>query len=258
MTKENYALPGPPPKLEPKAQAASTPVAKPPRKRSWFGVLVTTGLLAAIVGLAFCLMQAPAFYMAKLDAIPLKERANLSKQFLNKGTRLLNDIQNQSIWMANFEEDQINSWLAEDFETNHAEQSLPAGTKKPRIALDGDMMRLGFQYSKGPCCVVIQIGFRAWVPKRNMLAVEIEGAKAGWVPLPTSYTRSVIEQFANANSLEVVWKRNAGRLVALFNLPKGHRDLVLHKVLIQKGSLQVKGGSGRLPIPATDYAPSAN
>lgn len=260
MPEEGYLTPGPPPKVTQLAVEAAAKPAAPsaPQRRNWLGMLATVSIASVLGTAIFAVAQRPTFYTERLATVEGAEQANLSKQFLNKGTRLLNDIQNQNVWMATFNEAQINAWLAEDFEMNHAEQSLPTGTSKPRISLEGDLMRLGFSYAKGPFAVVIQLGFRAWVPKRNMLAVEIDGAKAGWLPLPTSYTRSVIEQFADANSLEVDWKRNGGRLVALFNLPKGHRELVLHKVLIQSGSIEVKGGSGRLPIPATDYAPSAN
>lgn len=258
MRDDSYLTPGPPPQLAPTEPALASPPAPRPYRRNWLGIFATACVATMLGTGIFAAVQHPTFYTERLQGIEQPEQANLSKQFLNKGTRLLNDIQNQHVWMANFDEEQINAWLAEDFEMNHAEQSLPSGTSKPRISLEGDLMRLGFTYAKGPCTVVIQIGFRAWVPKRNMLAVEIDGAKAGWLPLPTSYTRSVIEQFADANSLEVTWKRNGGRLVALFNLPKGHRELVLHKVLIQTGSIEVKGGSVRLPIPAIDYAPSAN
>lgn len=264
--RESSVSPGPPPA----GMVSPTPPPAPPesaerstkpnasRMLGWRGVTLLMIGIGGIGGVGFLASQQPGFYAEQLQNLSAEDRVALSKQFLNKGTRLINDIQNQSVWAADFEQDQINAWLAEDFESNHAEQSLPTGTGQPRLALDGDVLRLGFRFSKGPFGVIIQIGFRAWVPRRSMLAVEIEGAKAGWLPLPSSYTRSVIEQFAYANSMEVTWKRNGQRLVALFEFPRGHREVVLQKVEIKDGAIHLRGGSGRLPVNSKDYSPSAN
>ncbi|MFO0946038.1 MAG: hypothetical protein U1D30_08840 [Planctomycetota bacterium] len=249
---------GPVPTEIPDVNGKVAPTPSSPRLSRW-KQWVTVGIFVSMFGtVGVFAFRRPAFYVERLHAMPNEERTQLSKQFLNKGTRLINDIQNEPIWLADFDERQINAWLADDFHHNHAEQTLPSGIREPRIAIEGDMLRLGFQYCKGPCGVVIQIGFRAWVPKRNMLAVEIEGAWAGDLPLPASYTRSVIEQFTYANNLGIRWKRNGSRLVALIEFPKGHREVVLQKVEIRSGTIHVKGGSGRLPVPSTDYAPSAN
>lgn len=243
----------------PLATAELSPVGTPaPHHSRWKQTTTITILVGLIVTVGVLLFRRPAFYLERLGSMPAEEQSQLSKQFLNKGTRLINDIQHEPVWLADFDERQINAWLADDFHQNHAEQSLPSGIREPRIAIDGDILRLGFRYCKGPCGVIVQIGLRAWVPKRNMLAVEIDGAWAGDLPLPASYTRSVIEQFAYANNLGIRWKRNGNRLVALIEFPKGHREVVLQKVEIREGTIYVKGGSGRLPVPSADYAPSAN
>jgi hypothetical protein len=193
-----------------------------------------------------------------LQSLDPAEQQKLSKRFLNRGTRLISDIQNSSVWMADFEETHINAWLSQDFQENHAEQSLPEGVSQPRVAIEDGLLRLGFRYHTGVISTVVQIGLKAWIPKRNLVALEMEGAWAGALPLPTSHTRRVVEQFAHANHMTVTWKRNGRRLVALLELPRGRRDVVLQKVEIKAGGIHVKGGNGRLPVSAADYAPSAN
>lgn len=223
--------------------------------RAWLAVYgLSFGL--AILGLAL-LWHEPTFYGSCLERLSSEEKSLRSKQFLNRGTRLISDIQNSSVWMAEFEQDQINAWLAEDFQSNHAEHSLPAGVKDPRVAIEGDLLRLGFRYSWGPISTVVQIGFKAWVPKRNLLAVELQGAWAGGLPLPTSHTRHVIEQFAYANNMNVSWKRNKGKLVALLEFPRTQREIVLQRVEIRPNIIHIKGGNGR-HLPTADYSPSAN
>lgn len=221
-------------------------------------MVVGGGFAAVMLTLLALASRTPAFYAERKNAADPARRRQQSRDFLSRGTRLISDIENASNWSADFDEEQINAWLAEDFQSNHAEQSLPAGVGNPRIALEGDLLRIGYTYRFGPLRTVIQIGVRAWVPKRNLLAVEFEGAWAGALPLSTNHLRHVIEQFANANNLNVTWKRHDRRLVALVEFPRGHREVVLHRVEIGTGRLQIRGGASRPNLPSIDYAPSAN
>lgn len=218
---------------------------------------VVTLVTLLITGLAIMLSHEPGFYAEQTGAASTPERLELSKQFLSRGTRLISDIHNAPVWMADFEEDKINAWLAEDFQVNHADQSLPAGVADPRVALRDDVLWLGFRYHNWLMSTVIQVGLKAWVPKKNMMAIELQGAWAGALPVPTSHTRHVFEQFASANAMNITWKRNGRNLVALLEFPRSQRDVVLQKVEISQGALKIKGGSSRLPI-AADFAPSAN
>lgn len=238
----------------PPLQDRSPPKWRRRLRRSSSTIVITISLVTVLMVL---LRYQPEYHTAPLKGISPDERARLSKEFLQRGTRLISDIQNAPVWSADFDQNQINAWLTEDFEVNHAEQSLPAGVSQPRIRMEKDTLQLSFRLRKGPISGVIQIGFRAWVPKRNLLAVELQRAWVGALPLPTNSTRQVIEQFAYANNLNVTWKRNHGKLVALFEFPRGHREVVLQKVQIEGTVLHIRGGSSRLPIP-TDYAPSAN
>lgn len=225
----------------------------------WWRVVVMAGIVVTSVTLIVVLISyPPAFYLSRVEGEAAEQQKALAKRFLVKGTRLISDIQNAKEWEVEFEESEMNAWLATDFEQNHAEHSLPKGVSKPRMAIDGDLLRIGFHYRCWPIDTVVQIGLRAWAPKRNVLALELEGAKAGALPLPTDYTRHVIEQIAYANNFEVTWKRNGSNLVALLEFPRGQRDVVLTLVEIGGGHLRFSGVSGRMPFPNADYAPAAN
>jgi hypothetical protein len=78
------------------------------------------------------------------------------------------------------------------------------------------------------------------------------------LPLPTTYTRTVIEQFIVDQGLDISWKRNGQSLVALVDFARAEREIILRRVEVKDGRLAVEGLSGRLAIPATDYAPTAN
>ncbi|MBY0589489.1 hypothetical protein K2X85_20125 [bacterium] len=200
----------------------------------------------------------PPFYHSRCAEHHPEECRQLSNQFLQTASRLINDLQNAPAWSTEFREDQINGWLADDFEQNHALKVLPTGVTSPRVQISGDHFRLAFRCQRGPIRTVIQIGARAWVPKRNLLAIELETAQAGLLPLPTTYTRTVIEQFILDRGLDITWKRSGSSLVALVDFARAERQIILRKVEVKDGHLAVEGLSGRLAIPNTDYAPTAN
>lgn len=213
-------------------------------------------ILAGSVG--WLLQVEPNFYTERLCELEPEKRHQCNNQFLNTASRLINDLQNSTAWQATFREQDINGWLAEDFEANHAQKVLPVGVRKPRVEIQGDQCRLGFSWSVGPVSSVIQISARAWIPRRNLLLVEVESVKAGWLPLPTTYPRTVIEQFLESQSLEVSWKRNGSRLVALIDFTPVQRKVVLNRVEIRDGQIGIDGLSGHHAIPTIDYAPTAN
>lgn len=241
------------------APAATGQRSRPAKWRRRLIGLTVVGAPLLVAGVALLFSQAsPKFYRQRLAVGSHEETVMLSNQFLNTASRLLGDIQNMRTWQAEFGEEQINGWLAHDFQINHADKSLPAGVSQPRVEIAGDEMKLGFRWQWGPLSSVIQIGVRAWVPKRNLLCVEIESVRAGHLPLPTTYTRKVIDQFVQAQNLDIKWKRNGGKLVAIIDFERGQRHIVLHKVQIQSDGLYLEGLSSRHSLPHTDYAPSAN
>ena len=233
-----------------------------PHRASFLARLAVTAIVGLPIGLlifVFTMAQIePSFYSKRLRNEDEAKRHQLSNQFLNSASRLISDLQNSPAWEANFNEDQINGWLAEDFQQNHAAKVLPPGVKDPRVEIDGDRVILGFRCQKGPFSTVVQIGVRAWIPSRNLLAFELDTAQAGLLPLPTTYTRKVIEQFILAQNLEITWKRNGHKLVALIDFQRAERQIVLRRVEVRADGLYLEGLSGRHGMPATDYAPSAN
>lgn len=228
-------------------------------KAHWRWTLVFSCLFAALTVAGVLIHIEPAFYATRLSIQDPEQQAERSKQFLAKATRLLSALQGDKTWSEEFDEELINAWLTDDFELNHAQQVLPEGVSKPRIEIDGDVARIGFRCKKGPIQTVIHVGIKAWVPRRDVLAVEFDRAWSGYFPLPTTYTQHLIESFAHSHSMDVTWKRHNRSLVALLEFPRDHRDLILQKVEIKENSLRLKGVSGRYSYPApADYAPSAN
>src|SRR5688572_11689449 len=117
-----------------RSTSPSSPLSPRRRPFRWLTAFLVPAALVAVVGAL--LTYQPAFYQERLESSDAEQARTLSKQFLKEGTRLLNDINNGRSWKAVFREQQINAWLAGDFEINHAEQSLPAGVTRPRVSIE--------------------------------------------------------------------------------------------------------------------------
>ena len=199
------------------------------------------------VFIAIQLSRTPAFYVERLNPPDDTNQKVLCDAVTQRGAQLLNNIQNGRPWEIQLEERNLNAWLAEDFQANFAESSLPPTVHHPRVAISDDVLWIGFQYRQGPIRTVVQIGLRAWVPKRNVMVIELEGAKAGALPLPTNYVRHVIEHLCYANNIYVQWRRHEGKLAGVLEFPQSAKELVLKKVEIKSKVIEIRGSSGRTP-----------
>jgi len=226
---------------KPQPKAELTPL--PRRPRRWMRTLLCLSVvLSPIVAAVVLAAQAPGFYVERLspgDEQTLEERAN---QFLSRGSRLYNSIVSGSnVWSEKFDEAIINAWFAHDLKRNH-QRSLPSGVSEPRVALDGDCLRVGFRWGFGSLGTVVQVAVKTWVPQNNLLAVELRGARAGRLPLPTTYVRRLVESVAERNGCEIRWKRNGANLVAIITLP-GSRGITLRRAEVGNGALTLSGHS---------------
>lgn len=226
---------------KPKQAVDGGPLPRRPRRwmRTLLCLLVVLSPIAAAVVLA---AQSPKFYVERLkpgDLQTLEEQAN---QFLSRGSRLYNSIVSGSnVWNEKFDEAIINAWFAHDLRRNH-QRSLPSGVSEPRVALEGDCLRVGFQWGIGSITTVVQVAVKTWVPQPNKLAVELRGARAGRLPLPTTYVRRLVESVAEKNGCEIRWKRNGANLVALIDLPSS-RGITLRRAEVSNGALSLSGQS---------------
>jgi len=226
--------------------AKSQPKAAMPRRpRRWLRTLLGLAVVIAPLIVAGVLAsQEPQFYIDRLHVGDNEKLEELASQFLSRGSRLYNSIVTGSnVWRESFDEASINAWFAYDLKRNH-HRSLPKGVSEPRMALEHDCLRVGFRWGFGPASSVVQIAVKTWVYKENHLAVELKGASAGRLPLPTTYVRSVVESVAERNGCEIHWKRNGSNLVALITLPD--RGIKLRRAEVGDGCLILSGKSIQL------------
>jgi hypothetical protein len=204
----------------------------------------TAGLAIPVAVLLILAGRAPAFYVERLHEMPPDAQKEMSERFLKSATRLLSAIvYGEGRWKESFDEASINAWLAEDFPVNHA-QLLPSCVRDPRVAIEDDVLHLGFRWAAGPFETVVHISGSVWVPKQNLLAIKFAGASAGMIPLPTSHVRRVLERIADARGCELTWKRHGSELIGLLKLPAGGRN-VLRRAEIKNGTVSLSGNNSK-------------
>ncbi len=169
---------------------------------------------------------------------------------------LKNDVRSRSQWGDTFTADEVNCFFRE----NMGKESglctlLPAGFHSPRVAVDGDHLKIGFRYGEGFWSSVVWVELRAWLvadeKHSNTIAVEICNLKAGMVPIASQSILDAVSEAARDSNIEVVWYRHRDHPVGLFRLyadqPRPTSQMLT--LDIQNGKIAV-GGQSLVDAPA--------
>lgn len=217
------------------------------RRRSIFALIAILIGLGATTGttLACMLHHIPAFYRAA--AVPDNEnRANKSRECVQRSIELSNDIGNRLPWEKEFNQEHLNSYFQEeDHRTSARLIELPEGVRDIRFAFDQDRGRIGFQYGNGWWSSIISVEFRFWLvaQKTNVVALELISFRAGAVPLGTQALLDFITDSAREQSIDVTWYRHAGHPVAMlqFQANQPRPNLLLRRLELKSGRVIVAG-----------------
>lgn len=238
-------------------------------------VLVTGGVLLLAVGglaagLTLVLRYEPRFYRDKEVApgLPRKlQSTDFKRNLANLFTAIT--VQDRS-WQVSFSEGQINSYFEEEFvPSGAAAKVLPEEVSAPRVALEGDTIRLAFRYGEGPWSTIISADVRPWLTKElNVVALELQGLHAGSLPISAQSLLEQIAQVARRQNIEVSWYRHNNNPVALLRfLSQNSRPTVhLRHLKIADGTITFAGECSQpvRPVEAVNQTspveapPSAN
>jgi hypothetical protein len=215
-------------------------------------VLLALGLLivllavgALIVGLM--LKHQPTFYR-DLEMQPGMARQQKSAEFQNMFFDLMNRIKNRDSWHVVCTAEQLNSYFQEDFvRSAGGDANLPEGCRDLRVVIGPNHLRLACRYGDGLWSTVITLDLKLWLVAKelNMLAVEIQGLKAGALPLSPQILLDSMTEAARNAGMEVTWYRHEGNPVAILRYqPNQPRPtLVVHRFELQEGQVVIVGGS---------------
>jgi hypothetical protein len=224
-------------------------------------------LLLGVSATLYALLSHEPDAYARAEIPPGPEREAESGEFTEKAFSLVDQIQCEADWHAEFSEQQINSYLAEDF-LRAPPFRLPADISEPRVVLRPGRLTFGFRYGTGELSTVVSLDAKIWLPRRepNLIAVEIEQLRAGAMPLAVKSLRQQIDEEARKLNIDVQWYRNDGNPVAILRLQADKREAtqILRDLEIREGMIAFKGRTTDpevkplIALPATSAKPPAS
>ncbi len=160
-------------------------------------------------------------------------------------------------WQETLTEAQINSYFQERFEQSGVASTMPVkGVHSVRVAIDGDLIRLGFRLGEPPWSTVISVDFQIWkvqIPQENnVVALKLMGVRAGVIPLSSKLLMDQMTGLIRStnNDIEVSWYRHEGHLVALLRFGgSGRRSTSqLDQLRVHQGKIIIAGHSLNAPV----------
>ncbi len=220
-------------------------------------------LLLLLGGVGLCLGS--IFYLAKRepdfynrapdpDEFETRERA---AELLTRVQDLKNDIRSRSEWGETFTAEELNCFFVEKMGRKGGLASLlPESVHSPRVAIDGDRLKIGFKYGDGFWSTVVWVELKAWLVKDepNLVAVEVCDLRTGSLPVGSQSVLDSITESAREWNIEVTWYRNGSNPVGLFRFfanQVGQPNSQILTLDVKDGKILVAGRS------ATDQSPIA-
>lgn len=192
----------------------------PYRRRS---PLIAVALLVAIVSgvaglLGWLAKREPEFYTQAACAPDYDTREKASR-LLTRVQDLKNDIRTKPEWGETFTAEELNCFFAEMMTDSGSLASLmPRGFHSPRVAIDGDRLKLGLRYGDGFWSAVVWVEFRIWLvaDETNLMAVEVCDLQVGRLGIGAQSILDAISDTARASNIDVTWYRHKRNPVGLF------------------------------------------
>lgn len=224
------------------------------RFKSLFVLLGGLGL--AFGGLFALAKREPDFYhrSPNPDEYETRERA---AQLLTRVQDLKNEIRSQSDWGETFTAEDLNCFFVENMGKKGGLASLlPEKVHSPRVAIDGDRLKIGFKYGEGFWSSVVWVELKVWLVKDepNLVALEVCDLRTGSLPVGSQSVLDSISESAREWNIDVTWYRNGSNPVGLFRFfanQAGQPGSQILTLQVAEGKIVV---AGRTPL---DHSPVA-
>jgi hypothetical protein len=231
-------------------------------KFGWLCGITVLLVAAGLAALGAAIKHEPNFY--RLNQVPPSEgRKQLAYAFATSfGQMFANKDAKIEKWGCDATEAQINCFFDEIFvQRGEAEELRNLGISAPSVCFDDDHIRLAFRYGTGWFSTILSYDVRIWlVPKEpNVIAVEIQSARAGAVPISKQSILHQLSEIARKQNCKVTMYRHEGNAVALIDLqgdqlqPKS----VLTTLKVGSGSVTIRGRTLDHALPAIDPSKAA-
>lgn len=153
-------------------------------------------------------------------------------------------ISRPGAWEAAVTADELNAWLAIDLPRNHR-NVLPRGVSQPRLLFQPKHALIGTRIGYGPLTAVASLDFEIQLRDVNHLAIVLEQARLGAIPLPRPpILRELARRIAMLGMVTDL-RMLDGRLVLMVYIPSTHdaggTSYWLESLSIGEGELLLAG-----------------
>lgn len=153
-------------------------------------------------------------------------------------------ISRPGAWEAAVTADELNAWLAIDLPRNHR-KALPRGVSQPRLLFQPKHALIGTRVGYGPLTAVASLDFEIQLRDVNHLAIVLEQARLGAIPLPRPpILRELARRIAMLGMVTDL-RMLDGRLVLMVYIPSTHdaggTSYWLESLSIGEGELLLAG-----------------
>jgi hypothetical protein len=231
------------------------------RRTVLISLALLVGTVCSVLGsVGYAVKREPDFYARNPCPADWDTREKAAK-LVTRAQDLMNDVVSKREWGDTFTADDLNCFFVEGMGRKGTLASmLPERYHSPRVAIDGDRLKLGFRYGEGFWSTVISLELRVWLVENetNLVAVEVCELRAGGVPFGSQSILDWIAESARAWNVEVTWYRHKSNPVGLFrfyaNQPRPSSQILTLEV--KDGTFTVAGRSFLdQPTVATALAP---
>jgi hypothetical protein len=212
--------------------------------------MVLGGLLALLGGgggIYWSLGQAPDFYEEALaDVPPAEVREDVVRKLVRRTLRIVENIERRETWSEEFSEQQINIWLAQEFDHDRFGW-LPPNVHEPRIQISDGVMHVAFRLDDERMRGIVSCELRPRVSGPNELEVMVPSVRIGLFPLPVDQFIQDIAGRAWFDGWQVECRREVGERMVVVNLDRGRPiQPILETIELKAGVLRVAGRRGSL------------
>lgn len=209
---------------------------------------ITLLALAVIAGLFLfgawrATQQEPEFYQQALVMTP-EVQLEASRELETRVTELQEEVVREGEWQAEFTEQQVNAWLAQELPKKN--NLLPPGASDPRVHIEDNELQVACRYSDSHIKTILLLQAAVELTDQpNELAIRIVGVSAGSLPFPVSPWKDQVTEAVRNADVPIEWKEDDA-YVALVQLPledtrlKGKR-LIVEELELREGSIHVAG-----------------
>ena len=186
----------------------------------WVMTLLVVLLGAALLILSLASVE-PKFYRSAALANPeqRQQQRRLGNEMESKILDLYNAAVSAEAWSVSFSEEQLNGWLAWDFERKFP-KLLPPELEDPRVKIVDQKITIAFRCNSPPFRGVGIIEGEIFLTEvLNQVGIRFHSVRSGMLPIPLALFTEPITEHAAKAGVNIEWINDQGNPAMIIDLP---------------------------------------